>query len=245
MSVATTNPGHIGTRPGQERPRRWSWTAVLLTSLALAAFSLSQYTAASLETLARQSPGGVVSTYVHRPVGVQVALYLHIGFSSVALLLGPLQFIRATRRRWPALHRWTGRTYLACVAGGSAAALALSLASSVAFTGFFGFGTLAVLWAWTGWRAWRAIRARDLPDHQAWMTRNFALTYAAVTLRLEVALLVAVQFALAGGHLDPAAAVTTAYAPLPFLAWIPNLVVAEYLLRRRGLPALRLVRPAG
>jgi hypothetical protein len=131
------------------------------------------------------------------------------------------------------------------VAGGSAAGLVLSLASSVAFTGFFGFGTLAVLWAWTGWRAWRAIRARDLPDHQAWMIRNFALTYAAVTLRLEVALLVAVQFALAGGDLDPATAITTAYAPLPFLAWIPNLVVAEFLLRRRGLPALRLARPDG
>ncbi len=31
-----------------------------------------------------------------------------------------------------------------------------------------------------------------------------------------------------------------AYAPVAYLAWIPNLVVAELFLRVRGLPALRV-----
>ncbi|WP_188316737.1 hypothetical protein [Solihabitans fulvus] len=33
---------------------------------------------------------------------------------------------------------------------------------------------------------------------------------------------------------------TQAYAPLPFLCWLPNLVVAEFMIRRHGLPALRI-----
>jgi hypothetical protein len=38
-----------------------------------------------------------------------------------------------------------------------------------------------------------------------------------------------------------------AYAPLPFLAWLPNVVIAEIMIRRRGLPALRIASaaPAG
>ena len=43
--------------------------------------------------------------------------------------------------------------------------------------GFLGFGTLGVLWVWTGWRAYRAIRTGDVRSHQAWMIRNFSLTF--------------------------------------------------------------------
>ena len=31
-----------------------------------------------------------------------------------------------------------------------------------------------------------------------------------------------------------------AYAAVPFVAWLPNLVFAEWLIRRRGLPSYRL-----
>lgn len=34
--------------------------------------------------------------------------------------------------------------------------------------------------------------------------------------------------------------IRTAYVVLPFLSWLPNLLVAELLVRRRGLPALAL-----
>ncbi|MBL7253289.1 hypothetical protein [Paractinoplanes lichenicola] len=35
-----------------------------------------------------------------------------------------------------------------------------------------------------------------------------------------------------------------AYAAVPFLCWLPNLVVAEFLIRRRKLPSLRVTPPA-
>jgi hypothetical protein len=72
------------------------------------------------------------------------------------------------------------------------------------------------------------------------MIRNFALTYAAVTLRLWLGVLIAVQLPFVHGPNPFDHMSTTAYAPLPFLCWLPNIVIAELMVRRRGLPALRM-----
>jgi hypothetical protein len=45
---------------------------------------------------------------------------------------------------------------------------------------------------------------------------------------------------LTGAPFDFDSAFANAYAAVPFLAWLPNLVVAEWLIRRRGLPSYRL-----
>jgi hypothetical protein len=70
------------------------------------------------------------------------------------------------------------------------------------------------------------------------MIRTFALTYAAVTLRLWLFVLMAVQTDLAG--VQPETAFERAYLIVPFLAWVPNLLVAERYLqtRRRSVPAV-------
>ena len=71
---------------------------------------------------------------------------------------------------------------------------------------------------------------RDLVAHREWMIRSFALTFAAVTLRLylPIAQLLPVE-------LDDA------YRAISFLCWAPNLVVAEAYLRQRR----RAARSAG
>jgi predicted membrane protein DUF2306 len=79
---------------------------------------------------------------------------------------------------------------------------------------------------------------RDVASHRAWMMRNFALTYAAVTLRLWLGLLIGLQ--AIPGDFDFESAFANAYGVVPFLAWLPNLVVAEWLIRRRGLPSYRI-----
>ncbi|WP_214403180.1 DUF2306 domain-containing protein [Pseudonocardia lacus] len=246
-----TVPPQVGTAapagaPASPRPagRRVSWLVVALTSLAIVGYVVATYARGSLETLAEQE-AGLATTYAGRPALVQVAFYAHIVFSAVALGIGPLQFVRALRRRRPRVHRWVGRAYLVCVLVGAAASLVMAFVNSAALNGFFGFGALAVLWGWTAWRGWGAARAGDFRGHQAWMIRSFALTYAGVTLRVWFGALIGVQLLL-GGSADPDAVIDTAYAALPFLSWLPNLVVAELLLRRRGLPALGVVdrRPA-
>ncbi|MEU9078945.1 DUF2306 domain-containing protein [Kitasatospora sp. NPDC048538] len=243
MTSTIAGAGPTGTEPtGTARTGRGGrvrWVVVLLTSLAIVGAVLASCTRASLPISA--SDGGVSAAYADRPYAVQVVFYVHVVTASLALLVGPFQFSAALRRRAPRVHRWTGRVYALGVGVGAAAAFVMSFVSSIAFDGFFGFGTLALLWAWTTWRGYRAVRAGDLAGHRAWMIRSFALTYAAVTLRVWLGVLIVLQLLTAGGDLDGDRAFDNAYAALPFLCWLPNLVVAEFLVRRRGLPAYRLV----
>ncbi|MFV0374696.1 DUF2306 domain-containing protein [Microbacterium sp.] len=109
------------------------------------------------------------------------------------------------------------------------------------WVGFFGFSSLALVWLWTAARAYRAIRAHDVAAHQAWMIRNYALTYGAVTLRIITPVLIVATLVL-GTPTAYSSAFANAYAAVPFLAWLPNLLVAEWLIRRRGLPSYRLTR---
>jgi uncharacterized membrane protein len=216
---------------------------VLLTSLAIVAYSAVPYLMGSLEQL-DPDRAPLAAAYSQTPPGVQVAVVVHVVGAAVALLVGPFQFWAASRRRFPALHRWLGRTYLVGVWVGGTAALVMAPWNTAGMVGFLGFGTLGALWVWTGWRAYRAIRAGDVRSHQAWMIRSFSLTFAAVTLRTWTGVLVAVQAFAAGGDFDFDAAFDNAYNAVTFLAWVPNVVVAEWMVRRRGLPALRIVDPA-
>ena len=217
---------------------RAGWVWVLLSSLAITAFAVMPYLTASLATLSDEGVG-IASNYDGQPEFVQLAFYVHIVTGGIALITGPFQFWGGLRTRHPHVHRWTGRVYLSAVLIAGVAGLVMAPFNSAGLVGFFGFGAIAVLWLVTGLRAYRAIRAGDVASHRAWMMRNFALTYAAVTLRLWIGVLLGVQ-ALPGGDFDFEAAFDNAYAAVPFLCWIPNLIVAEWLIRRRGLPSYEL-----
>lgn len=235
-----TSPGGGDPRtaaPGRVGPRI-AWTFVLLSALAIVGFSAAPYFTGSLRALAAQEIG-LAPAYAETSVLVQGALYVHIVGGSVALIGGALQFWRGLRERMPRVHRWTGRVYLIAVGVGGVAGLVIAPSSPAGYVGFFGFGALAVLWLITGWRAYRAIRRRDIPSHQAWMIRNYALTYAAVTLRVWLPLLLLAPLLL-GQPWEFDSAFANAYAAVPFLSWLPNLVFAEWLIRRRGLPSYRL-----
>jgi len=235
--IEPVRPAPALARPGGIRSRI-GWTFVLLTAIAIVAYSAVPYFTASLADLAGQEVG-LAPTYATVHPLVQAALYVHIVGAAVALVAGPLQFWRGLRRRAPRVHRWIGRTYLAGVAVGALGGLIIAPSSPAGYVGFFGFGALAVLWLVTGWRAYRAIRHGDVPSHQAWMIRNYALTYAGVILRVWLPLLLMAPLVL-GQPWEFDAAFANAYAAVPFLCWLPNLVFAEWLIRRRGLPSYRL-----
>lgn len=237
--------------PAPDRPRtatRIAWTWILLSSLGIAAFAVVPYLTAPLRELAESPSGGLAGNYAEQPWPIQLAFFAHIVAGGVALVLGPLQFWRGLRERRPQMHRWIGRTSLLAVGLAGLAGLVIAPVNDAGLVGLFGFGGLAMLWLVTGGLGYRAIRRGDVPSHRAWMMRNFALTYAAVTLRLWLPLLIVVQlpFAGAGGaDFDFDAVFANAYAAVPFLCWLPNLVVAEWLIARRGLPAFRPVALAG
>ena len=152
----------------------------------------------------------------------------HVLGGGSALLLGGLQFSARLRTRAPQLHRWSGRVYLVLVLLGGLGGAALALHAAGGLSARFGFMLLAILWLTSGALAYRAIRAGDVAEHRRWMTRNFAMTFGAVTLRLELPILIGG----CGFSFD------AAYPVVAWLAWVPNLVFAEWvLLRRRALAA--------
>ena len=85
-----------------------------------------------------------------------------------------------------------------------------------------GFGLLAVLWFFTGLEAYRMVRSGNIVAHRQWMIRNFSLTLAAVTLRDYMPVMHALRWSF-----------RTTYITVSWLCWVPNLLIAEWLVRRR------------
>lgn len=153
--------------------------------------------------------------------GMLLALEVHIVAASAALVLVPWQLWPVLRRRVPGLHRWTGRAYVVAATLGGVSGLAAALGTTYGPVAAAGFGVLGVLWTWTTVAAFRAARRRDHTTHRRWAIRSFALAFAAVTLRLYLPLpgLVGLPFEVA-------------YPAIAWLCWVPNLWLAERVLRR-------------
>lgn len=144
---------------------------------------------------------------------------MHVIGGGIVLLIGGFQFSASLRRNRPQLHRWFGRVYLMFVLVGGLGGLMLAPYSSGGLVAHFGFGLLAVLWLFSGWQAYTCIRAGDIKSHRAWMMRNFAMTFGAVTLRLHMGL-----FAAAGIPFEES------YPVVAWLSWVPNLILVEWYL---------------
>ncbi len=155
----------------------------------------------------------------------RVWLAIHASAAAMALILGPFQFINSFRERWKTWHKRLGWIYCGAVLASGIAAIPLSLHANTGPIAGAGFMALAILWLMTtGSGVWLATQRR-FGDHRRWMLRSYALTAAAITLRLYLPL----SFALA---LSPGAA----YRAIAWLCWLPNLAAGEvYLAARPGM----------
>lgn len=153
--------------------------------------------------------------------GMPVPLALHLAGGALALVLGALQFHRGLRTKRPRLHRRLGQGYVIAVLASGVGGLLLAVASKAGPPAQFGFGLLAVTWLWSTLEAYRHARGRRFDRHEAWMVRSYALTLAAVTLRLYIP-----AFLIAGVPFEQA------YLAIAWLCWVPNLVVAEWVVLR-------------
>ncbi|CAD5369657.1 conserved membrane hypothetical protein [Rubrivivax sp. A210] len=204
-------------------------TLLAWLSLAVAAYAIAAYAVLPLGAVLH--PDIRLSFAAHVPALV----YLHVFAAAAALLLGPLQFRADLRARWPTLHRGLGRVYLALGVGlGGLSGLALAANAYGGAWSRAGFATLALLWLATGVLALQRILRGDVAGHRRWMARNFALTLAAVTLRLYL------PAAIVGGL-----SLALAYPVVAWLCWLPNLALAEWLLSRAAPAALATRRAGG
>jgi uncharacterized membrane protein len=194
------------------RGRRAGWVVMTVLAVLIAAVSAPYLTLdpdAFLEQqrlvyLANQSP-----------------LLLHVGGGIVALVLGPWQFLAGLRARRPAVHRLIGRVYLLAVVAAGVGGLLLAPTALAGPAASYGFAALAVLLLVTSTAAFVTIRSRRVARHRVWVTRSYALIFAAVSFRLWLTVGTAVGMPF-----------EQAYATGAWASWLINLLVAELLLAR-------------
>jgi uncharacterized membrane protein len=149
--------------------------------------------------------------------------YTHILLGGLALLSGCTQFLPKLRQKRLALHRNLGKVYVASVLLSGCAGFGVAFAASGGLMAQLGFGTLAILWLFTTMQAYQSIRRKNIAQHQNWMTRSYALCFGAVTLRLWMPIFL-------GGL---GMSFEAAYPIIAWLAWVPNLAVAELIIGLR------------
>jgi uncharacterized membrane protein len=167
-------------------------------------------------------PGLTDPEFQARFAAIPLSARLHIIPGGLALIIGAFQFNSRLRKRWITLHRNCGRAYVIFVLTGAVGGLLLAWYAPQPIATQLGFASLAVVWFYSGLLAYLAVRAGNIALHQQWMIRSYALTLAAVTLRIQLPVL---QGAM-GLSFDEA------YAVVAWFSWIPNLIIAEWLINQ-------------
>ncbi len=139
----------------------------------------------------------------------------HMLIAPIALFVGPFQFYPRLRARAPRIHRWLGRIYVAACLIAGMGALATTPYASGGPTAGLGFGILAVCWIITTSAAWQAAVRRDFNRHRLFMRYSYAMTFAAVTLRLQIP----IGFALGG------VSYSAMSRYLSYTSWLPNVIL--------------------
>lgn len=159
----------------------------------------------------------------HQFTSYKLVLYAHIICGPIALVLAPFQLSKRFRTKSIARHRMIGRAYCAAilVAGLSGIVIGFNaMAGPVARAGFI---LLGVVWLAVTFRSLLFAMSGAIDRHRDWMIRSIALTFAGVTLRILLPLQL-----ISGVPFD------AAYQVVAWMCWVPNLIVAEYVIRKRG-----------
>jgi len=160
--------------------------------------------------------------------------YIHITFGGIAILTGWTQFSKRLRNKYLNIHRMIGKIYVVAVLFSSCAGLYIAFFATGGIICVMGFGALALLWLFTIVKAYTSIRRLDIAEHQKWMIRNYALTFAAVTLRVYMPILIPFVF---HGDFIPA------YRLISWLCWVPNIIAAEIIISKLKLKPVYAAGP--
>jgi hypothetical protein len=141
-------------------------TVALIGQVVFALYVSAVYGKPALQgEFSRWSEGPVKTAWVAGDTAGNVTMGVHVGLAMLILL----------RRRWPGLHRWSGRAYLSAAMITSVAGVYLvwvrgavgDLAQHIAIT------TNAVILLLCSVLAWRTARARDFAAHRRWALRTW------------------------------------------------------------------------
>ena len=102
------------------------------------------------------------------------------------------------------------------------AGFVLSMHTAAGPVSDWGFRLLSLAWVWTTITAWLRIMRGEVSRHREWMIRSYALTLAAVMLRIQ----------LFFGLLVIGATFDTTYAVAAWGCWVVNLLIAQWWIGR-------------
>ena len=171
-----------------------------------------------------------------------VATMLHMAPGAIVLAFAPLQFSPAIRRRWPSLHRWSGRFLLSMAALAAASGFFFGFATP--FGGALEASAVAVfgaLFVFAAGKGWVAIRRGDRAAHREWMIRMFAVAVGIAVIRVGMVATLAVT----GWAVE--AFTPAAFAAALWIGWLATVAAAELWIRatRGALPReMRARKPA-
>ncbi len=177
----------------------------------------------AVQALMYLAPGFAGPEFIMANAGAHSWLQIHAGAAAAGLMIGAVQLLPILRRVGPAWHRWLGRTYMVCCLAIGVSGLVLAAgttAGHVAQAGFAGLGVAVLI---CSAQAWRHAVGRRFDRHQTWVIRSYALIFAGVTLRLWLPLIFIAKLDF-----------MPSYQLVAWLAWVPNLVVAELYLATRS-----------
>lgn len=217
------NIHHMDQIKGPARKARTSWwvpTGLILLSIIPLIFgavrinelvSGAEITAANARFFASPSP-----------------VVIHIMSAAIYALLGAFQFVSRLWRRGNSWHRHVGRLLVPCGLLVGLSGLWMTLfyprsadASDLLYAFRLLFGTGMILSIVLGYIA---IRQRDIMQHRAWMVRAYAIGLGAGTQVLTGIV----------GELVLGSPNELENALLMGAAWVINLVVAEWIIRKRS-----------
>ena len=177
---------------------RFIWVAVIFLALIGIAVA-TRRTVALLKPgalSARNNPAAALdSAFADR----RTLTLLHILPAMLFMVLGPLQFVRSLRAKYPRIHRWSGRIFLTAAAVVGITGLTLAFGKTIggvdekAAIALFGSFFLIAL----AKGLWHTLR-REFAQHREWMLRGYAIGLAVATIRPIMATFFAV--AVLRGH---------------------------------------------
>lgn len=159
--------------------------------------------------------------------------YCHIIPGSLALILGAVLLSRRVRRKQIWLHKSFGYAYVACVLISTIGAHVGNFASPSPMSAKLAFFLLGILWPIVTLMGTPMDDMFDRQAHGSLMKVSYALTFAAVTLRIYLATFLALGFAF-----------ERAFTIAAWASWVGNLIFlfthfrTQAWLRQRSLNKL-------
>ena len=155
--------------------------------------------------------------------------YIHIFAGSVCIITSLIQFSRYIMKKSKAIHRWSGKLYVAVVLFlGAPTGLYMSFTAKGSFWERALFMFMAIWWFITTLNGLSTIHKRNVIAHKIWMIRSYAMAMTAVTFRVYH-----IAFYLLGwGHLEN-------YELSLWISVIGNMLFAEWIIYRQSRNYLR------